>query len=77
VKIVLGGNYASYIYVDTKNELGLGPFDFAMVGDDSVAGFVGGRFSLVQHPKKCSCGKFEPHLPSECFRLSRRKRSRK
>jgi hypothetical protein len=51
MKIIVGRDYCSHIYVDTNNELGLGPFEFAMVGDYDVAAYIDGRFSLLQKPR--------------------------
>ena len=51
MKIVLGNKYASVILVNTKDELKLGPFDFVMVGDHQVAGYVNGEFSIISRPR--------------------------
>ncbi len=51
MKIIIGKDYCSSIYVDTENRFNLGPFEFVVVGDHEVGGYIDGRFSLIQYPK--------------------------
>jgi hypothetical protein len=52
MKLIVPQNFFGPIYVDTKNELGLGPFDFALIGPENVAAVIGGRLSVMSYPPR-------------------------
>lgn len=54
MKLIISRHYFGKIYVDDKDELGLGPTDWVMLGARHIAGSVEGRFAVIEReaPKK-------------------------
>lgn len=49
-KLIVSKDWFGKVFMDTGDELGLGPFDWVMLGDRNITGSVDGRMASIDLP---------------------------